>query len=48
MGQVVGGLFTVGIGVIIVAAIFQLNKQNTPLVPAAANVADNTLSAIFK
>ena len=47
-GQFVGGVFTAIMGVIVIAAIYQLNKPNTPLVPGATSVANNTLGAIFK
>ena len=46
--QFVGGFFLVAMGVVVVAGIFQLNKPGTPLVPTAGNVANNTLSSIFK
>lgn len=46
--QLVGGIFLGVMGVITVAAIYQLNKPNTPLVPATQSVANNTLGAIFK
>lgn len=46
--QFVGGMVTAMVGVIIVAAIYQLNKPNTPLVPSATGVANNTLGALFK
>lgn len=47
-GQFVGGMFTAIMGVIVIAGIYQLNKPNTPLVPGATSVANNTLGAIFK
>jgi hypothetical protein len=46
--QIIGGVFVGIMGVIAIAAIYQLNKPNTPLVPATQSVANNTLGAIFK
>lgn len=46
--QLVGGIFLAAMGVIVIAGIYQLNKPNTPLVPGATSVANNTLGAIFK
>ena len=46
--QLVGGLVVATLGVITIAGIYQLNKPNTPLVPASQTVATSTLSAIFK
>lgn len=46
--QLVGGFFVATLGVLVIAGIYQLNKPNTPLVPAASSVANNTLGAIFK
>ena len=46
--QVVGGVVAVSLAVLTIGAIFQLNKPNTPLVPAAQNVATTTLNDVFK
>lgn len=46
--QVVGGILVGFTGILVIAAIYQLNKQNTPLVPAASSAYNNTLSNIFK
>lgn len=46
--QVVGGLVTFGMGVIIIAALYQLGKQGNPTVGAVQNIADNTLGGLFK
>lgn len=46
--QVVGGAVVVMLAVITVGAIFQLNKPNTPLVPAATNISTTALSDLFK
>lgn len=46
--QLVGGIFVVALGVVVIAGIYQLNKPNTPLVPGSVSVANNTLGAIFK
>lgn len=46
--QLVGGIFVTALGVLVIAGIYQLNKPNTPLVPGATSVANNTLSSIFK
>jgi hypothetical protein len=48
MADVFGGVIGIGMAVVIVAAIYQLNKKGTPLVPGAVSVANNTLTSIFK
>jgi len=48
MAEALGGFFGVAMAVVVVAAIYQLNKKGSPLVPAARGVADNTLTSIFK
>ena len=48
MDNIVGAFVTVGMGVVAIAAIYQLNKKGSPLVPAASGVANNTLTSIFK
>ena len=47
-GQIVGGAVVVALAVITVGAIYQLNKPNTPLVPASTGVANNALADLFK
>lgn len=37
-----------GIGILIVAGIYQLNKANSPVAPTGAQLANNTLGAVFK
>lgn len=46
--QVVGGAVVVALAVITVGAIFQLNKQGSPIVPAAQNVTTTALGDLFK
>lgn len=48
MSDALGGLIGIGMAVVVVAAIYQLNKKGSPLVPAGASVANNTLTSIFK
>lgn len=48
MGQgIVGGFVTLGIGVIVIAAIYQLNSR-PGVVNATQSVANNTLTSLFK
>jgi hypothetical protein len=46
--QVVGGFVALGMGVIAIAAIYQLSQGKAPLASDATKVGDNTLTAIFK
>ena len=48
MDNAIGAVTSIALGVIVIAAIYQLNKKGTPLVPAASGVANNTLTSIFK
>jgi len=48
MADVFGGVIGIGMAVVIVAAIYQLNKKGSPIVPTAGSVADTTLTSIFK
>jgi hypothetical protein len=48
MADALGGLFGVMMAVVVVAAIYQLNKKGTPLVPGAVSLGNNTLTSIFK
>jgi hypothetical protein len=48
VSQLVGGVLVIGLAVVGIAAIYQLNKANTPLVPDSTSVANNALSDIFK
>jgi len=48
LADVFGGIIGIGMAVVIVAAIYQLNKKGSPIVPAASGVANNTLTSIFK
>ncbi len=49
MGQdAIGAVSAIALGVIVIAAIYQLNKKGTPLVPAGQAVATTTLTSIFK
>lgn len=46
--QIVGGL-TIGlIGIIVIAAIYQLGKKTNPIVTTSGTAYDNTLGALFK
>lgn len=46
--QLVGGIVTVALGVIVIAAIYQLGKKGNPIVPSATSVAQTSLTNIFK
>lgn len=48
MDEIVGGFFGVAMAVVVVAAIYQLNKKGSPIVPTAGSVATTTLTSIFK
>jgi hypothetical protein len=48
MDTVFGSIVTLGIGVIVIAAIYQLGKSSNPIVPTAGTAYNNTLSALFK
>lgn len=46
--QVVGGIVTVMVGVIVIAAIYQLNKSGGKVTPALSGGYNATLSSLFK
>ena len=48
MDTAIGAFTGIAMGVIVIAAIYQLNKKGSPLVPAASGVATTTLTSIFK
>lgn len=48
MDTVFGSIVTLGIGVVVIAAIYQLGKSGNPIVPSATTAYNNTLSALFK
>lgn len=48
MDQIVGGFVTLGLGVIVIAGIYQLGKKNNPIVPAATAGYSSTLTSLFK
>lgn len=48
MSEVVGGLVTVALGVIVVAAIFQLGKPGNPTVGDVTTLGKSTLSSLYK
>jgi hypothetical protein len=48
MDKIIGGVFGVAMGVIVIAAIYQLNKKGSPIVPAAEKVTQTGLASIFK
>lgn len=45
--QIVGGFVTVAVGVVVVAAIFQLGKPNNPTVSDVTGFGNNTVNALF-
>jgi hypothetical protein len=46
--QIVGGIVTVALGVIVIAAIYQLGHTNNPIVPDATSLGQTTLTNLFK
>jgi hypothetical protein len=48
MDSIVGAAVTLGLGVITIAAIYQLGKSGNPIVPTAGAVTTNTLNSLFK
>lgn len=48
MDTIVGAFVTLGIGVITIAAIYQLGKSANPIVPDATSVTNTTLNSLFK
>jgi hypothetical protein len=48
MDEIVGAVSGLFMGVIVIAAIYQLNKKGSPLVPSVTGVANHTLTSIFK
>jgi hypothetical protein len=48
MDGIVGGIVTLGIGVIVIAGIYQLGKSANPIVPSATSAYNNTLTSLFK
>lgn len=45
---VIGGLVTLGLGVIIVGAIYQLGTNSANVTTAASSVATTTLNSLYK
>ena len=48
MDVIVGSLFGLGMGVIVIAGIYQLSKGKAPLATDVTQVATTSLSSIFK
>ncbi|HEY1645943.1 MAG TPA: hypothetical protein VGF75_06285 [Candidatus Saccharimonadales bacterium] len=48
MDVIVGSLFGLGMGVIVIAGIYQLSKGKAPLATDATSIATTSLSSIFK
>ena len=48
MDVIVGSLFGLGMGVIVIAGIYQLSKGKAPLATDATTIATTSLSSIFK
>jgi len=46
--QIIGGAVTLGLGIVVIAAIFQLGKSSNPIVPAASTSYNVTLGQLFK
>ena len=48
-GQIVGGLVTVGVGILVVAAIFQLNQnKGAGVAQDSTNIGTTALNNVFK
>jgi hypothetical protein len=48
MDALIGGVISIGLGVVVIAAIYQLGQKGNPIVPDATSVATTTLNSIFK
>ncbi len=48
MDTLVGAAVTLGLGVIVIAGIYQLGQKGNPIVPAASQQYGNTLTSLFK
>lgn len=48
MEEIIGAGVTIGLGVIAIAAIYQLSKGKAPLATDATNLGEDTLTSIFK
>lgn len=48
MDTAIGAFSGIALGVIAIAAIYQLGKKGNPIVPTAGSVATTTLTSIFK
>ena len=46
--QLVQGIVTVALGVIVIAAIYQLGKKGNPIVPSVTTVGQTALTNMFK
>jgi hypothetical protein len=48
MDSIIGAMVTIGVGVIVIAGIYQLGQSGNPIVPAASAGYQATLSSLFK
>jgi hypothetical protein len=48
MDTIVGGFVTVSLGVIVVAAIYQLGAHNNPVAADVTNISTTTLASLYK
>lgn len=48
MDKVIGGAVTIGLGVIVIAGIYQLGKKGNPVAPGVVSITNTTLSSLFK
>jgi hypothetical protein len=46
--SIVGAFVSIGLGVIVIAGIYQLSKGKAPLATDATSVTNNALTSIFK
>lgn len=46
--QIVGGVVVVGVGILVIAGIYQLGKKTNQVTPTVGAAYNQTLSSIFK
>jgi hypothetical protein len=47
MDEILGGIVTIGVGIIIVAAIYQLSQTGNPTLPDVTNILKRSEKAMF-
>ena len=46
--QIIQGVVTVALGIIVIAAIYQLGKKSNPIVPSVTTLGQTALTNMFK